>query len=269
MPEGPEVKNMQTYLSKILKNKLLLDVQIISGRYKIHDPPKHITLFKSNLPSKVNNVFAKGKFIYIWFQNNFYLWNTLGMTGTWSKIKTPHSRILFKFKSFKIYFTDMRNFGTIRFSFNPQSIQEKLNIIGPDILQLDTNQNYLFSRIKKMKTKKTLGEVLLNQCIISGIGNYLRADILWYAKLSPYRSLSSLTKKNWSDLYNSIIEITWFHFNYEKGIKFKKIKNIKFFNKYLDIDFFTYQQKQDIFGNKIVRENLNNRSIHWSPKYQK
>jgi formamidopyrimidine-DNA glycosylase len=162
MPEGPEVKLVQRKLSKLLKNNTLLDFKILSGRYKIHQYPKNYNLFKSSLPSKVINVFCKGKFIYMWFENKFHLWNTLGMTGTWSTKKTVHSRVLLKFKSFYLYFNDIRNFGTIKFTFNPKSIQDKLTLIGPDILQLDTNPEFLLSRLKKLNLKK----LLQNYCLI-------------------------------------------------------------------------------------------------------
>ena len=54
-----------------------------------------------------------------------------------------------------------------------------------------------------------------------------------------------------------------------KRIKLKKITDIKFFNKHIDIDFFVYQKKEDIYGNPVIREFLDTRSIHWCPKYQK
>lgn len=269
MPEGPEVKHMGHKLSKLITNKELININILSGRYKIHEPPKNYKLMVQSLPTKVLKVSTKGKFIYIWFQNNYYLWNTLGMTGQWTKLKHKHSHVEFVFKNKSIYFTDMRNFGTIRFSFDPKSLQDKLSIIGPDILELDTNQTYLFSRLLKIKTNKPIAQLLLNQPIISGIGNYLRADILWYAKLSPYRTIKSLSKTELNNLYNSIIEISWFNYDFDKGVKLKKIKNIKFFKKYHYLDFFIYQQDTDIYGNKIIRETINTRTIHWCPNYQK
>ena len=269
MPEGPEVKRMAHKLSKLITNKNLLKINILSGRYKVHEPPKNYTTFLSSLPSKVSKVFVKGKFIYVLFQNSFYMWNTLGMTGFWTTSKEKHSHIEFIFTNKKkIYFNDMRNFGTLRFSFQPESIKNKLSIIGPDILELDTNQEYLLSRLKSIKTTKPIGELLLHQNLISGIGNYLRADILWYAKISPYRKLNSLSKKDWNTLYNSIIEISWFYYDFKKGIKLKKIKNIKFFKKHYSIDFFVYQQDKDIYDNEVIRETLKLRTIHWCPDYQ-
>jgi DNA-formamidopyrimidine glycosylase len=253
MPEGPEVKRMAYKLSRLITNKNLLKINILSGRYKVHEPPKNYTTFLSSLPTKVIKVFVKGKFIYVLFKNGFYMWNTLGMTGKWSAKKNKHSHVEFIFKNKKIYFNDMRNFGTLHFSFNPESIKHKLTIIGPDILEFDTNQEYLLSRLKDIKTDKPIGELLLHQNLISGIGNYLRADILWYAKLSPYRKLKSLTQKDWTTLYNSIIELAWFNYDFERGLKLKKIKNIKFFKKHYGIDFFIYQQDKDIYNNKVVR----------------
>ena len=52
-----------------------------------------------------------------------------------------------------------------------------------------------FEKIIKNKrvSEKTLPEVLMNQKKISGVGNYLKSEILYASKISPYRLIKDLT----------------------------------------------------------------------------
>ena len=68
----------------LLKNKKLIDIKIINGRYKKHKPFELYELIKKNLPLKLINVKTKGKFIYIEFEKSFYILNTLGLSGGWA-----------------------------------------------------------------------------------------------------------------------------------------------------------------------------------------
>jgi formamidopyrimidine-DNA glycosylase len=80
MPEGPEILFMIDSLQKF-KNNNLNSIKIIGGRYKRHNLPTNFKLFNKNLPSKINHIKCKGKFIYIILENEWCIWITLGMTG--------------------------------------------------------------------------------------------------------------------------------------------------------------------------------------------
>lgn len=210
MPEGAEVKRIAYQLNDLISKKEISDIQIISGRYKTHSPPKGFSKISSFLsPIKIESVNCKGKFIWFSFANDseISIWNTLGMTGSWSKAKTDHSRIILSFtdKS-EVYFNDIRNFGTLNFSFSKKELEEKLLSLGPDMLSSPPTAEE-FSKIIKKHGKKTLPEVLMNQKNISGVGNYVKAESLYLAKIAPERICSSLSEKEILDLKDSIEKV--------------------------------------------------------------
>ena len=70
----------------------------------------------------------------------------------------------------------------------------------------------------------------MDQSIISGVGNYLRSEILWVAKISPYRKVLSddknekiLSPYELKKLYCSLIKIIWCYYDLSKALKNKII----------------------------------------------
>ena len=95
MPEGPEVTVISNGLNKILKGQYLhnLDFNYKGARYSKKNPDK-LSEFEQLLPLKINSIESKGKFIYFCFDKDWYMYNTLGMSGGWYKKtkKTMSSR---------------------------------------------------------------------------------------------------------------------------------------------------------------------------------
>jgi endonuclease VIII len=57
--------------------------------------------------------------------------------------------------------------------------------LGPDIL----TERVEAERLRQTDQRRQLGEVLLDQRLVAGIGNLWRAEALWHAKVSPWRTL--------------------------------------------------------------------------------
>jgi formamidopyrimidine-DNA glycosylase len=62
---------------------------------------------------------------------------------------------------------------------------------------------------------ETIGAALLNQRIVAGLGNYLRAEVLFACKLNPWRTVGELTQRNLSCLSKTIPQLT--RDAYERG----------------------------------------------------
>ena len=99
--------------------------------------------------------------------------------------------------------------------------------------------------------------MLSNQCIISGIGNYLRADILYYAKLNPFRTLRCLSDDNIKKLYKSINYIMKRNLTIQMSKNNTKEKTL------------IYNKKLDKNGEKIDKmKDKHNRTIWFVPTIQ-
>jgi formamidopyrimidine-DNA glycosylase len=197
----------------------------------------------------------------------------------WFETELKHLNVEFitDYKNISFYFYDQLSFGTLKVvdcNINGETILEKkLKELGPDLLD-DTTTFELFKLQlrKKVNENKAIGNVIVNQKIISGVGNYLRADSLWMSKLSPFRKVKDTTDDELKTLYDSIIGLIWGDYNYEFAIKKKYIKSSLKLPHHYNRDFFIYNHIKDIYNNTIRKEELyegsQKRFIYWVKSIQ-
>lgn len=301
MPEIIEVKTYADFIKKKNKNNSLLKIKIINGRYKTHGPFDHFIKLTNKLPIKLIDVKTKGKFMYFCFENDLSIGVTLGLSGGWfyknnestklvhgihpemfseQAINTyitnalAHINVEFVFDSGILYFYDQLSFGTIKIFFTQEELDKKLSSIGLDIMDVNTTYEMFKNKIiKKIFYDKKIGNLLLNQRVIAGVGNYLRADSLWLSKISPFRKIKDITDDELKLLYHNIRLLTWSVYNYSKGIKLGIINKTDKLPINYKRDFFVYDKEKDIYGHTITKEKLYEgsqiRYIYWVKNYQK
>jgi formamidopyrimidine-DNA glycosylase len=70
MPEINEVRQYADFLNSKLKNKNIIQFNILNGRYKKHGPFENYNELIKNTPIKVIDIKTKGKFLYMILSNN-------------------------------------------------------------------------------------------------------------------------------------------------------------------------------------------------------
>jgi endonuclease-8 len=65
--------------------------------------------------------------------------------------------------------------------------------LGPDILAQPPNLEEMLGRLRAAAQDREVGDALLDQRLVSGIGNIWRAESLWDVRLSPWRSLADVS----------------------------------------------------------------------------
>lgn len=278
MPEGPEVAIITEGLNNLLKNKYIHKFFLEEkGRYGKKAPDNFIEFYNS-LPLKINSIQCKGKFIYWELENGMYMFNTLGMSGIWGKKKernpvleiiySSRKNIIQNDKIESLYFMDQRHFATIKFVTTKKELQDKLKTIGPDMLN-DPDISYdKFAKIIKKQKTKNITSVLMNQKIISGIGNYLKSESLYYARISPHRSCESLTEDELKTLYQAIRLKIVGSFN-EGGVSKRHYKDIDNKEGQFTFKLEVYGLKRDKNGYKIIHElTPDKRFTYWVKELQ-
>lgn len=256
-PEGPEVKIITDCIEKKYKCATLYNVVINSGRYAKHKKPDGYAEFLKTLPAKIISFNTKGKFIWLELEDEKYIWITLGLTGILRIQPDKHSHITFETSKGDFYMDDMRNFGTIKFSFSKSDLDKKLKTLGFNPLDKPIDDKICVQRLRKVNQNKMIALVLNDQKTFSGIGNYLRAEILYHAKISPYKKIKDLSDKNLKDICNSINYII------------NKSYQIQLKNGLHSYHFEVYQKDVTKKNEKIVGEDLEGRTIWWVPTVQK
>jgi formamidopyrimidine-DNA glycosylase len=138
-------------------------------------------------------------------------------------------------------------------------------------MEEDTTLEVFKNQIRK-RLDKPIGIVLMDQKVISGIGNYLRADILYLSKINPFRKVNKLSDNDIKVIFNNSKILTWGDYDIKKGKALKIIKKTTKLPKDYDRIFFIYSEDEDIHGNKVVKKELyegsQKRFIYYVPNIQ-
>ena len=251
MPEGPEIRKMVKSVQKY-RNARLKDIKILSGRYIRHGKPKLFNKFRGVLPLKIVKIANKGKFVWLELEKGWSIWISMAMTGNFSSQHNNYSRFEFNTSKGIFYLNDTRNFASVIFCHNVELLKKKLASLGPDLLQSNPSVNYLCERIKKSKSKKDISTFLLDQSVLSGVGNYIRADSLYLAKISPFRKIHSLNSSDCRRLQKMIKKVM--------VINYQSISKSK--NKYKK--FYVYHRVHTDKGEKVNSKLYKGRTIYWT-----
>jgi len=186
MPELPEVETTIKGLRVILNQKIS-NVKIHTSKLRFKVPNNIINILRN---SKISNLRRIAKFIIIDLDRDYSLVIHLGMSGrlktvdkNYKRIKHDHFVLYFLSKRILVYH-DPRKFGFIDI-VQSKDLQKKKYILslGVDALSPDLTGQIIFEKISKSEVP--IKQILLNQKLISGIGNIYASEILFDSKISP------------------------------------------------------------------------------------
>jgi endonuclease VIII len=77
--------------------------------------------------------------------------------------------------------------------------------LGPDPLRDDADPERAWKRIHR--SKLPIGQLLMDQEVLSGVGNVYRAEVLFRAKLHPMTPGHLLRKKEWLGMWTDLLDL--------------------------------------------------------------
>jgi formamidopyrimidine-DNA glycosylase len=274
MPEGPEVRIIARQLNRLLAGAVFRGITILGGPYLSNEGPRYSETRRdlANLqPSTITWVKSKGKLIYMKLESGYFIANHLGMTGHWYLERSRHALLDLEYvvadgegESVRhIYFDDFRHMGRL-WVYNLSQMQAALHELGPDIFGDLMTEDYVYEYCQW--SRKKIGALLMDQEFVSGIGNYLRADILYAARIDPRRPAASLTRDEAHELYQAIREISRNSLR-ARGTTIKTYRDVKM--RRGDYSPIVYGRTTDEKGRPVEKFQLGGRTMHWVPAVQK
>jgi formamidopyrimidine-DNA glycosylase len=260
MPEAPEVETLNQELFEILVNTnsfSINDFTFIKGKYKDNPPSLMKRFIKEIKRDKyvISDVTRRGKILSFEFKKTssknsnasetWWICCTMGLNGMFrfngDKVLDTYDKYPTDNKSYKnihatfeldsdktLDFYDTRGYGTTFNFFNEvNNYVNYLYRVAIDLYDEEFTFEVFNKNIeivkKKIKKDKAICSILLNQSsICSGIGNYLKCEILYDAKFHPEKMLSSFTNEDFRTLYDSIKKVSKIHLE-SSGKNFSKI----------------------------------------------
>ncbi|UCE13835.1 MAG: bifunctional DNA-formamidopyrimidine glycosylase/DNA-(apurinic or apyrimidinic site) lyase [Candidatus Heimdallarchaeota archaeon] len=219
MPEGPEVENVRQELLQLVSKQVeQIRLTPLSQKYpKYQDKQALFTQFNEKV---LTEIVRFGKFLVWRFKDiNAVILNHLGMTGRWcffSDIKNlpasaKHVKIIIQmYTPPSAIFDDTRNFGQFRVfeSFETVVNYPPIRQLGIDGLTSPFPLEEFLTRLEKKNFEnQPVGEVLLNQRLVAGVGNIYKTESLFHAKINPNRIVRTLSDTEREELGLAIGEI--------------------------------------------------------------
>lgn len=209
MPELPEVETVKKALLKEVKGKKILSVSIYWDNIIAYPSVKE---FKEKIKNQtIKDIARRGKFL-MFKLDDYYLLSHLRMEGKYiiRKKDDPiekHQHVLFHLdNNTDLRYRDTRKFGKMYLLEKDKAFNQKpLSDLGLEPWDKNLTEEYL----KQKFHKKPIKTELLNQSIITGIGNIYADEILFLSKIDPNTLASNLKesdRKNIIDYTKIVLE---------------------------------------------------------------
>ena len=209
MPEKPEVITVARKLESKLIGRKILSVDIYHNNM-IEYPS--VDEFKNKIKNQeIHSITTRGKWIELTLDDYFLLFH-LRMEGkfffrTKEDERNKHEHVIFNLSDgLQMRFADVRKFGKVLLIE-----KDKINKMKPYTeLGLEPWDKLLTSDYLKEKYERKnlpIKSVLLDQSIITGIGNIYADEILFLSKINPLTKAKDLNDKNRKDIINNTIKV--------------------------------------------------------------
>lgn len=291
MPEGVEIRIQVNKLKPVCAGRQIVEIKWNKSFQK--NGAKNVEMVK--LPLTVNDVWCRGKVIVFETTDStnqkLYITSQLGMSGHWVSEPQKHSNLWFSFGvphtelqgywqiTHTIWYEDQRHFGGIGFYRELNEIWTrhgpclmttvlvnkghiKSTDLHPDqkVVSLDYYKNQIQN--KRFRSKR-IAEFMMEQQRVAGVGNYLRAEILYQARISPFRLLTELSDEEILALYNASLDVMYrsyaskggYYVGQDCGAAFEKL---------------VYKKEKDPNGHVVCTlADKNKRMCYYVPELQK
>jgi formamidopyrimidine-DNA glycosylase len=201
MPELPEVEQARRFLEGTVLNRRIKAVEVLD-KGVLQDIDME-TFDRSIAGRTMTTAGRRGKQMFLGLDDGTFLTIHLGMTGdlTVGEVATPkYARIIIRFDDGgSLFYTDQRKFGALGVVGSVDQFVAE-HRLGPDALCIGRSDFH--ERVSGHK--KAIKSVLLDQSVLSGIGNLYADEILFQARVHPEVRADSVSRKKLNDIHRLI-----------------------------------------------------------------
>lgn len=206
MPEGPEIRLSTDALAAVLSNKTVLKLSF--GQPHLRNAGKD---FKGKL---VRGVEPRGKAVLTHFEHGISIYSHNQLYGEWAVFERGTEPTTHKLRRIIIDTADHR---AVLYSASDIQVLPTTQVLshpyvaklGVELLDPKTTLGEVLAQINHPRWQnKLLAQILLDQAFLAGIGNYLRSEILFEARLHPESKIVQLNLLQRKRLAKAALVIT-------------------------------------------------------------
>ncbi len=192
MPEGDTIAYAAARIRPILEGRVPDEILTPQPRHALDRWPARLA------GQAVTSVDTHGKHLFIRFEGGFVLHSHLGMKGAWGvydaggrwRRSPARAWIVLRAADREVVEFDGPLLELLR--EGRTHFDQRLAALGPDVLAARFDTERFLARLRADDPTRTIGDALLDQSTVAGIGNIWKAEGCWEARIDPWRSLARL-----------------------------------------------------------------------------
>ena len=275
MPELPEVETVRRGLAHLLTGFTFRSALDLHPRVL---KPTSLAPLSTVIGARITRINRRGKFLWFELDRDFVLAAHLGMSGQFlvSQRDRPapnhvraHFRLSRGFNKHEVAFNDRRTFGWLSVEQLTDGIPQSALHIAADPFDTSFDRTQVITQIKSRKAE--IKSVILNQEIMSGVGNIYADESLWRAKIHPETPACDLSVRKIGTLVDAATTVMAEAIE-AGGTSFDALYiNVNGESGYFKMQLAAYGQEHQPCprcGSEIQRIAFTSRSSHFCPKCQ-
>lgn len=206
MPELPEVETIVRTLEKSLLGEKVIGLEFLYPKLLEEDSPYPLNALVNK---RFTSFDRRGKFLNFGFEDGLHFIVHLRMEGKFHLYKeeiTPskHTHLILQTQEHWIHYLDVRKFSRMALTMDPDQYFIEKNLgLEPFVEEL----TWQYLKKTMSKSTRSIKSMLLDQSIVTGIGNIYCDEILFDCKIHPLKKGIELKNKDYKLLVEAIPRI--------------------------------------------------------------
>ena len=212
MPELPEVEVVRLGLASSITGRQIAGVRVLHPR----PVRRHLTGAADFELQVTGRTFAeprrRGKYLWLPFIDGDAILAHLGMSGQFRMADAdaplaPNTRIIFTFADGEpgLRFIDQRMFGGLSLSPGGAQLPREITHIGRDPFDPEFDLADAVARLRRRNT--AIKRALLDQQLVSGIGNIYADEALWAARMHYARPTRTMSRAQAASVITAAVTV--------------------------------------------------------------
>ena len=156
---------------------------------------------------------SAGKHLFVEFEGERFVHVHLGLIGTFDvhapvvHVEPPRGAVRLRLQAsdrLGIAYADLRG-AIVCDLVTPARRDEVLGKLGPDPLRADADAERAWRRISR--SPRAIGDLLMDQAVLAGVGNVYRAEVLFRHRIHPLRPGRTLRVGQWRAIWDDLVEL--------------------------------------------------------------
>lgn len=238
MPELPEVESLRRSLERVILGQTVKKIQVLmpklvsgKGNVRTASPAKTRQFIQGLQREKILSISRRAKNLIFHFSHSKVMIVHLKMTGqlvyvekvesgklkvgnkiigghpielSESTLPNKHTRLIFNLGKGTLYYNDTRMFGYLLYYKNLEEAEKLGHFSDLGVDPLDEAFTLEYFRDSLKARKGTLKKVLMDQKVVTGLGNIYADEVAYEAGVRPTRQIGKVTSQEVEKLYKAI-----------------------------------------------------------------